>query len=220
MQFFDPLYIIAILVAIAIHECAHAYAAYLLGDDTARLQGRMTLNPLSHIDLMGALLFVTVGFGWAKPVPVNPVNLRHPKRDMAIVAVAGPLSNLLLAFLCYIALYLLYGNSPQSFHDIVFGLEATGVQAMVQHLLLGSLLVNLGLMAFNLLPVPPLDGSNILRMWIPWRMEDAYMRWMQRGPMILLCILIAESFTNIRILSGFIDVIVAFTLRLFSLLPL
>lgn len=220
MPFFHPTYIIAILVAIAVHECAHAYSAYLLGDDTARLQGRMTLNPLSHIDPLGALLFVTVGFGWAKPVPVNPLHLKHPKRDMAVIALAGPVSNLLLAFVCYLLLAVLYGDHPTAFNDVVAGImgpESVG-ERMLQLILLSSVMVNLGLMAFNLLPIPPLDGSNIVRMFIPWRMEAQYMEWMRRGPMILLGILILESFTSVRILSGFVGGIVDTVLTLFGVL--
>lgn len=220
MPFFHPTYIIAILVAIAVHEWAHAYAAHLLGDDTARLEGRMTVNPLSHIDPLGALLFVTVGFGWAKPVPVNPLRFRHPKRDMAAVALAGPVSNLLLAFVCYALLALLYGDRPTAFGDVVAGLmgpESVG-ERMAQLILLSSVMVNLGLMAFNLLPIPPLDGSNILRMFVPWRLEAQYMAWMQRAPMMLLGILLLESFTSIRILSGFVGGIVASALSLFGLL--
>lgn len=220
MPFFHPVYIIAILIAISIHECAHAYAAYLLGDDTAKYEGRLTLNPLSHLDLLGSILFLTIGFGWAKPVPVNPLNLKHPKRDMALVALAGPVSNLVLAFVCYGVLSLFFSSNPSSFGEVVVGLSSSGSvgRAMVQLILLSSLMVNLGLMAFNLLPVPPLDGSNILRMFIPWRHETKYMEWMQRAPMILLGVLLLESFTSIRILSGFIDVIVSAVLAVFGVI--
>src|SRR3972149_9239493 len=97
----------ALLLAVTVHEVAHGVVADRLGDPTARLQGRLTLNPLPHIDPLGALAFVLAGFGWAKPVPVNSYNLRHPKRDMAFVAAAGPLSNFLVAFLGLIAWVLL-----------------------------------------------------------------------------------------------------------------
>lgn len=220
MPFLHPTYIIAILVAIAVHEWAHAWSAHLLGDDTAKWEGRLTLNPLAHIDPLGALLFLTVGFGWAKPVPVNPLHLKRPKRDMAIVALAGPVSNLVLAFLAYAALVLLYGDHPAAFGDVVTGLlgeESVG-ERMLELILLSSVMVNLGLMAFNLLPVPPLDGSNILRMFIPWRMEARYMEWMRRAPMLLLGVLVLESFTNVQILSGFVSVIVSASLSLFALL--
>ncbi len=221
MPFLNPLYIIAVLIAIAIHECSHAVAAYWLGDDTAKWEGRMTLNPLSHLDLFGALLFLTVGFGWAKPVPVNPVNLKHPKRDMAIVALAGPVSNLLLAFACYAGLHLL-GSNPSSFEQMTDELVQPSVgQAMLTMLLTASLMVNLGLMAFNLLPVPPLDGSNILRMFIPYRFEWQYAEWMQRAPMILLGVLLLEAFTHVRILSGFVGAIIGATVTVFqAILPI
>lgn len=218
MPFIHPTYIIAVLVAIAVHEWAHAYSAHLLGDDTAKWEGRLTVNPLAHIDPLGALLFLTVGFGWAKPVPVNPLHLRHPKRDMAIIALAGPVSNLVLAFASYALLALAYGDHPAAFGDVIDGLlgEQSVGEKMVELILLSSVMVNLGLMAFNLLPIPPLDGSNILRMFIPWRMEARYMEWMQKAPMILLGIIIVESFTNIRILSGFVSAIVRGVLALFG----
>lgn len=218
MPFLHPTYIIAILVAIAIHEWAHAFSAHLLGDDTAKWEGRLTVNPLAHIDPLGALLFLTVGFGWAKPVPVNPLQLKHPKRDMAIIAVAGPVSNLVLAFVAYAGLVLMYGAHPSSFGDVVTGLlgEQSVGEKMLELILLSSVMVNLGLMAFNLLPIPPLDGSNILRMFIPWQMEARYLEWMRRAPMILLAIIVLESFTSIRILSGFVSAMVSATLALFS----
>ncbi len=151
---------------------------------------------------------------------MNPVNLKHPKRDMALVAIAGPVSNLLLAFLCFGILEIFFENQPASFGQLATGLTSDGstVGALFQLILLSSVMVNLGLMAFNLLPVPPLDGSNILRMFIPWKYETQYMQWMQKAPIVLLSILILESFTNIRILSGFVDLVVNGMLSLFSLL--
>ncbi len=218
--FFNPVYIISVLIAISIHEWAHAYTADKLGDDTPRLMGRLTINPLAHVDLLGALMFVTVGFGWAKPVPVNPMNLRHPKRDYALVAVAGPFVNLVIAFVSFAALSLLFGDHPLSFGDLLSGMGTGGSLGarFLQALCLSSLFVNLSLMAFNLLPIPPLDGSNIVRMWIPIRYEETWLTWGQRGPIILLCLLLAESFLNVHILSAWVETIVSWTVIAFSFL--
>ena len=189
-----PLSVIAILVALTVHEWAHAYAAHKLGDDTARWAGRLTLNPLAHLDPLGAILFLLVGFGWARPVPVDSRNFRHPVRDSAIVAVAGPFSNLVLAFVSASALVLLGKYSSLADTPTV----------MAAMLLQSSLSVNLALMAFNLLPIPPLDGSNILRLFVPWRLRDRYEEFMRYGPWILLAVLVAESVLKVSILGAWV----------------
>lgn len=136
-----------IIVALTIHECAHALAAYLMGDRTAKLQGRMTLNPVAHIDPMGFLcLILTRRFGWAKPVPVNDMNFKNRKMGMLIVSVAGPLSNFFAAMLIAI-FYALFYNS---------------IGGIIRSILTTAYIINLSIGAFNLIPVPPLDGSNIL----------------------------------------------------------
>src|SRR4051794_28802693 len=104
--FLNPAYIIAILFALSFHEAAHAWMANKLGDSTAKIEGRLTLNPLAHLDPIGTLLFIAVGFGWGKPVPVNPYYFRNPKRDSALTALAGPVSNLILAAVSFILLLL------------------------------------------------------------------------------------------------------------------
>ncbi len=200
IPFLRPTYIIAVLIAIAVHECAHAYAAYRLGDDTAKDAGRLTLNPLSHLDPMGALLFLVVGFGWAKPVPVNPARLGHPKRDNALVALAGPASNLLLAGIAFAGLLLL-GISWGGSFDLLSLRGASVVQTFLLQLCGGLLFVNLALMAFNLFPIAPLDGSKIVEGFVPYRHELAYERFMRHGPYILLGLLLFESFLPFPILS-------------------
>ena len=107
MGFLNPIFILSILIALTVHEWAHAFVANRLGDPTAREMGRLTLNPIVHLDPMGTILFLLVGFGWGKPVPVNERYFHHPKRDTALVAAAGPVSNLVLAFIAFIALSLL-----------------------------------------------------------------------------------------------------------------
>ena len=146
----------AVLIALTVHEMCHGYAAYLLGDDTAKSQGRLSFNPIDHIDPIGLLCMIFFGFGWAKPVPVNLANLKNRKVGMSLVALAGPLSNFVLAFVCLL---------------IVFSMGAAGISgematALVSFLVtLASLSVGLGV--FNLLPVPPLDGSNIIYPFMP-----------------------------------------------------
>lgn len=136
----------SILIALSIHEAAHALVAFLLGDKTAYYQGRLTLNPLKHLDIYGTLMFLLVQVGWGKPVPIQPENFTNPKRDQALVALAGPISNFILGLILTIIIF--KTKSQNSF--LIFLRE-----------------INIGLCAFNLLPVPPLDGSKILGLIIP-----------------------------------------------------
>lgn len=201
-----PISIIAILIALTVHEWAHAFAAKKLGDDTAEYEGRLTLNPLAHLDPIGALLFLTVGFGWAKPVPIDVRNFRYPVRDAAIVAFAGPLSNLILAFIAAVGFVSLQAS------------DIAGVPAFLMALMFfqSSLTVNLALMAFNLLPIPPLDGSNIVRLFLPWHARDRFDEAMRYGPWILLAVLLAESFLGLRVLSAWVGAVSAAVLTAFS----
>ncbi len=201
-----PISIIAILIALTVHEWAHAFAAKKLGDDTAEYEGRLTLNPLAHLDPIGALLFLTVGFGWAKPVPIDVRNFRYPVRDAAIVAFAGPLSNLVLAFIAAVGFVSLQAS------------DIAGAPAFLMALMFfqSSLTVNLALMAFNLLPIPPLDGSNIVRLFLPWHARDRFDEAMRYGPWILLAVLLAESFLGLRVLSAWVGAVSAAVLTAFS----
>src|SRR6266571_7567338 len=139
----------ALLIAVTVHELAHALVADRLGDPTARRLGRITLNPLPHIDPLGALAFVIAGFGWAKPVPVNAHNLRHPMRDMAWVTAAGPISNFVVAFVALVAVRLVGRLGAAPF-----------VAEPVAGMLFYIYLFNLALGIFNLIPLPPLDGGH------------------------------------------------------------
>jgi Zn-dependent protease len=174
-------WVIPILIAITFHEAAHAYAAWRLGDDTALRAGRVTFNPLKHVDAFGtivvpALLLVAGSpflFGWAKPVPVAFNRLTRPRRDMALVAVAGPLTNVMLAF-----------ASAMLLHLVWFAPEPTSrwlVQTLYQ-----SLVLNLVLAIFNMLPIPPLDGSRILLSVMPGVLARPYAKLERFGLMILL----------------------------------
>lgn len=215
MNFLNPPYIIAILIAISVHEWAHAFVANRLGDPTAEQQGRLTLNPIAHIDLLGALMFVMVGFGWAKPVPVNPLYFRHPNRDMALTAVAGPLSNLVLAIIAFVLLFVISGQIPSSSYGLLSVPGQASALTVLVMILRTSIFVNLALMAFNLLPLAPLDGSNILRMFIPRMQQDRYEDFVRIGPWILLGLIIFESFLPIQIISGWVYTIMNAVLQVF-----
>jgi len=176
----------ALLLAVTIHELAHGFVADRLGDPTARLQGRLTLNPLPHIDPLGALAFVLAGFGWAKPVPVNASNLRHPIRDMMWVAAAGPLSNFVVAFFGLLTL-----RVATPYLDTPF--FAVPVLGMLQYIYL----FNLGLGVFNLIPLPPLDGGHFLPYLFPRGSWTLLRQLDQYGPFILILLLITGAFRYI-----------------------
>lgn len=205
--------LIVLLTALPFHEFAHAWTANKLGDPTAKYQGRLTLNPLKHLDPMGAVLMLVAGFGWAKPVPVNPNYFKNRKAGMAITAMAGPLSNLLLAFVCtivYKALYYTGFVSAGHLGEMLSSLASA-------FLLMVSL--NVGLGVFNLIPIPPLDGSRILNLVLP---ERTYFQIMRYERIIMLALFAAifiglldgplsfvqgHVFRLLDFLTGFVDVI-------------
>lgn len=203
--FLQPTYILAILIAISVHEGAHAFMAYRLGDPTAKHEGRLTLNPLAHLDPIGALMFLLVGFGWAKPVPIDPRYFKHYKRDTALTAAAGPVSNLILAWLSFFVLLATHSGIATSPLELLTQ-EAAGSPALA--LLAGFcrnlIFINLALMAFNLLPIPPLDGSKMLQLVIPRQHELAYQRYLQQGQSLLIFVLIIDIVFNIPILKSWV----------------
>lgn len=163
------------LLAITAHEVAHGLIADHFGDPTARLSGRLTLNPVKHLDLVGTITLLVFGFGWAKPVPVTFSNLRHPRRDMILVALAGPGANLFLAIGCALGLHLLGGWS----------IASRSLEAIL--LMLGfGLYVNILLALFNLLPIPPLDGGRVLMGLLPPRKAYALSRIEPFGFLIVI----------------------------------
>ncbi len=221
MEFLQPTFLLAMLIALSVHECAHAFAAYKLGDDTARLSGRLTLNPLSHLDPLGTLMFVIVGFGWGKPVPVNPNNFEHPIRGSAITALAGPLSNLILAFLSFVILGLTMHVLPGADDVMMLGrgaYEGSIFTRFVVDFFQTSLFVNLALMAFNLIPIAPLDGSKILQAFIPASAEDTYDAYLHYGPYILLAIIVGERLIGFDFLTPWISTIINWVLTAFTAL--
>jgi len=166
-----------ILFSLTIHEYAHALVAYRLGDDTAKRQGRLSLNPLVHLDVLGTLLLFIVHFGWAKPVPVDPRNFRNPKKDMLLVAIAGPISNILTAIAAAVILKALFENfaaiPPGSGADVA-------VRMLVWFMYIGIVLA-----VFNMIPVPPLDGSRVLYGLLPDSLAYRYARFETYGIFIL-----------------------------------
>ena len=168
--------LMVIFLICPLHEFAHAFAADKLGDNTARLQGRLTIDPIAHIDPFGALLLFFFGFGWAKPVPVNPANFRHKNLDMMLVAVAGPLTNLLAAA-AGVAAIQMCGGFETYLEREPLALHADGTPASYFFLMLFHFVaINLSLCLFNLLPVPPLDGSRVLNYFLPPRAAVWFMK--------------------------------------------
>ena len=167
--------LIVALTALPVHECAHAYAAMRMGDHTAERQGRLTLNPFAHFDPIGTTAMILVGFGWAKPVPINPLNFNNPKKGMMLSALAGPLSNIGLAFL------------SMAFYKLVPLLSYIGVGASFVSTLsiffYYAMTINISLGVFNLIPIPPLDGSRIATYFLPQR---TYFKIMQYERYILI----------------------------------
>ncbi len=174
----DPIgfvaWIIALVLGITVHEFMHAYAAHRLGDDTARLLGRLSLNPMAHLDPFGSLLLVLAGFGYGKPVPFNESRLRSPL-GVTLLAIAGPIANLALAALCAIPLR--------------FG-AASLIGGAYEEILLAIVQLNCVLAIFNLIPIPPLDGSNVVYGLLPPRQQYSWRTYQQYGPFLLLFILL------------------------------
>jgi|SRR3989344_3506267 len=161
----------ALLIAVTIHEFAHAFIADKLGDPTPGMQGRISLNPLRHLDPIGTLMLILFRFGWGKPVQFDPFNLRHPKRDSALIALAGPASNLILATLLSLTIRLIPGS-------------------LLAVLAVPLILMNINLAIFNFLPVPPLDGAKVLYGILPMEWAEEYNHFMKDYGMILLILLI------------------------------
>jgi len=155
-----------IFLSLSLHETAHGYAAYKLGDPTAKNLGRLTLNPLKHLDPLGFLCMLLVGFGWAKPVPINTRYFKKPRRDMAISAIAGPISNLLLAAVFAVLLKLFYMTVPYMFSRYP-GELVLNILSYTSVFLYYGISLNISLAVFNLLPVPPLDGSRFFYVFLP-----------------------------------------------------
>ena len=187
---------VAAIIAISVHESSHALSAYWLGDDTAKRMGRISLNPLRHLDITGFLLMVLVHFGWAKPVPVNPyrmTKIKSPKAGMAITAAAGPLSNVLLALLFGLGYYIcIYTGGEDLWRMLRYGGTPSGGVYFLTKLCEACFVLNTGLAVFNLIPVSPLDGSKILAIVLPERAYATLMRYERYGFLVLAVLLFTD----------------------------
>lgn len=204
--------VFVILCILPLHEFAHGWVANKLGDPTAKLEGRLTLNPLASVDPVGTVWLFLFGFGWARPVPVNPRYFRRPKRDMAIVALAGPVSNLLAGLAGAFLLFGVLALAPYN-----------GVTNFINHVLSYYVTVNVTLAAFNLLPIPPLDGSRILGAFLSDRALSTYYRYQNLFVMVLFVLMFSGAFSGPlyaieNMLTRGISWIAALPFRLFGLL--
>lgn len=186
--------LLSVLLCLTVHETCHGLAAYALGDPTAKRQNRLSLNPLRHIDWLGLAMMVAVGFGWAKPVPVNPNYFKNPKRGMAITALAGPVSNFVLALALLLVLRFWF---------------MTSIGGAWMYFLLDTAILSIGLGIFNLIPIPPLDGSKVAAVLLPDKAYRLLMRYERIG-MILLWVLITAG-----IGGGWINSAISFIFTLF-----
>ena len=197
-----------ILLALTFHEYAHAFVANRYGDDTAKQSGRLTLNPLRHLDPLGTIMIFLVHFGWAKPVPVNPHRLKNPKKDMLWISAAGPLANMVLALVSGVLLRLIFatGGKPDQY-------SITGLLTLM---LIMSLQINLALAIFNVLPIAPLDGSKILSGLLPSRHEGKIYFLERYGPFILIGLIVFGQFTGVSVLGSLIWPFVGFFSKIFA----
>lgn len=203
-------YLPGIFIAISFHEFSHALAAYFLGDRTAKNMGRLTLDPRAHIDIVGFLALLIAGFGWAKPVPINPLNFKNRRLGTILVSIAGPIMNLLLAFITMIIMFFvfeIFQSTSETAYNIIEGI----------------FIMNAILCVFNLIPLPPLDGSKILASILPGYLEDK-MYELERYSSIILIILIFSNVLDkiltpmVTFLINNIQAVVVFFLSLFGLI--
>ena len=198
-----------VLFAITVHEASHGWAALKMGDPTAFHMGRITLNPIHHIDPLGTILLplilIIMGappFGWAKPVPVNPLNLRNPRRDNLLISAAGPLSNFIVAFIAFLIIKIFMTLDPNLLYGRIGGFNS--LLSPIITILYYTVLINVILAIFNLIPIPPLDGSGVLMGLISEEAAEKYEQLRPYGFLILL----------VLIMTGIIGRILGFVLRI------
>jgi Zn-dependent protease len=193
--------VLTLIIALTVHEFAHAFTADRFGDDTPYIMGRLTLNPLKHLDVMGSLLLIVAGFGWAKPTPINPAKLRqHSRSALLWVSLAGPFSNFLLACLAAI---------PLRFH-LIPALPSSSFLPSISDFLVTFFVINLVLMVFNLLPLPPLDGEKVLEFFMPESWAGKYAKIKPYGPIALLVIVFVLPYFHLDIINAIMTPILTF----------
>ena len=186
------------LLCITLHELSHGYVAYRLGDTTAKDAGRLTLNPIKHIDVMGLLMMVVFRFGWAKPVPVNMYRFKNPKKGMAVTALAGPVSNFLLALVLLVGARIMVDHAAYS-----------ALNQGILDFLVSTAVLSIGLGLFNLVPIPPLDGAKVLFSLLPDRMYDTMLRYERIGMFVLWGLVLLD------VGSGALNSAIAWVFRIF-----
>ena len=202
------LVVLSLVVAITVHEFSHALVATGLGDDTARRQGRLSLNPMRHLDPSGTVMMLVAGFGWGKPVPVDPRSLAHGHTGTALVAAAGPLSNLVIAFLLSVPIKMGLLGSTRPALDRVAHVMTGGLRDGAADIVGLVIFFNLLLAVFNLIPLSPLDGSRVLTRLVPSKYAATYARIQQHGPAILVVLIMFDFIAGIGIIWRIIGPIV------------
>ncbi len=198
------LLIFPILYALTVHEFSHGYVAYRLGDDTAKRAGRLTLNPIKHLDPIGTIMLFIAHIGWARPVPINPYNFKNIKKDTAYVALAGPVANFISAIIFSLIFNFFNAHTLASSQNIF----------MV--IIFYTIFINIALGLFNLIPFPPLDGSKILGAFLSDEAYFRYQRFERKGVLILVIIIIGGNLLGIHIISGIIMPPIKFFMRLLT----
>jgi Zn-dependent protease len=203
------LIVFSLLLAVTVHEFSHALVANGLGDSTARRLGRLTLNPIRHLDPSGSIMLLVAGFGWGKPVPVNQEQLSQGRLGAAMVAAAGPLSNLVVAFLLAVPIKAgLLGWSSPSLSRATYVMSG-GLREGISDILGIIIFMNILLAVFNLIPLAPLDGSKVVRGFLPGRLGSGYARWERYGPLLLVGLIVSDYFFDTRILWSVLGPIVS-----------